>query len=49
MYEITSYIHSNPEDVKKARDWLNGKRPIPDIDNAIDILGDIEPFNITGW
>lgn len=49
MLDFNIYISSNPADVKKARDWLNGIRPIPDIDNAIDVLGDIESFDITGW
>lgn len=48
-YEITSYIWSNLEDVERARKWLDGERPIPDINNAVDILGDIESFDIRGW
>ena len=49
MNNITCYITSNPEDVQRARDWLNGIRPIPDIENSVDVLGDIEGFDIRGW
>lgn len=49
MNNITSYISSNPEDIKKAQDWLNGIKPIPELNNSIDILGDIDGFDITGW